>query len=124
MTKYYSPSTTGFYDTDVWNEADIPCDCIKITDSLHRKLLTAINEKGHRVVVDGEKITTVKRDPEVSWDIIRNRRNRLLAGCDYTQMPDFPGDRTAWAAYRQDLRDITEKYSTPSEVKWPKQPRK
>lgn len=33
-------------------------------------------------------------------------RDRLLAGSDWTQLPDSPVDKTVWATYRQQLRDL------------------
>lgn len=42
-----------------------------------------------------------------------NRRNVLLAGSDWTQLPDAPADKTAWAEYRQQLRDL------PNDPAWP-----
>lgn len=43
--------------------------------------------------------------------IIRNKRNALLAESDWTQMPDSPlsvEDKALWATYRQSLRDLPE----------------
>ena len=37
---------------------------------------------------------------------MRHQRDRLLAASDWTQHLDAPVDRTAWAAYRQALRDF------------------
>ncbi|MZQ75270.1 MAG: hypothetical protein GT589_03825 [Peptoclostridium sp.] len=42
---------------------------------------------------------------------IRNQRDRLLAECDFTQLPDAPISselKTAYATYRQALRDLPE----------------
>lgn len=39
---------------------------------------------------------------------IRVKRDGMLAACDWTQMPDSPladATKTAWATYRQQLRD-------------------
>lgn len=41
-----------------------------------------------------------------AMDALRGKRNLLLSACDYTQLPDFAGDKPAWAAYRQTLRDL------------------
>ena len=43
----------------------------------------------------------------------REYRNQLLTASDWTQLPDAPVDREAWAAYRQALRDL------PNNVNWP-----
>jgi hypothetical protein len=46
----------------------------------------------------------------------------LLNASDYTQIPDFPGDKEAWAAYRQELRDVPQEFSDPKDVVWPTKP--
>jgi len=56
-----------------------------------------------------------------AWANIRARRNTLLAECDWTQLPDTPADTTAWAVYRQALRDITDQ-ADPFAIVWPKGP--
>ena len=59
------------------------------------------------------------------WHLIRQYRGELLARCDWTQLPDVPltlEEKQAWAAYRQDLRDITEDFSAPDEVVFPTPP--
>lgn len=38
---------------------------------------------------------------------VRSMRNQLLKDSDWTQVADAPVDATAWATYRQALRDIT-----------------
>jgi hypothetical protein len=40
------------------------------------------------------------------WEQIKVWRNRELAASDWTQLPDAPVDKTAWATYRQALRDL------------------
>lgn len=55
------------------------------------------------------------------WDSIRAERNRKLANCDWTQLPDAPVDAAAWAEYRQELRDITAQ-TDPFAIVWPTAP--
>ena len=50
---------------------------------------------------------------------VRQQRNQLLADCDWTQLPDAPVDKTAWATYRQELRDVTAQPGFPWDVQWP-----
>lgn len=50
---------------------------------------------------------------------VRNERNRFLTESDWTQLPDAPVDQTAWGAYRQALRDVTDQDGFPLEVVWP-----
>lgn len=59
---------------------------------------------------------------EVAEKAIRFERNSLLVACDWTQLPDAPVDQTAWAVYRQALRDITDQEGFPSSVVWPVPP--
>jgi hypothetical protein len=53
---------------------------------------------------------------------VRSNRNRLLADCDWTQLPDAPVDAEAWATYRQELRDVTAQSGFPWNVQWPEAP--
>jgi hypothetical protein len=48
----------------------------------------------------------VETNKQYAMDKLRGKRNALLATCDYTQLPDFSGDKAAWATYRQALRDL------------------
>ena len=53
----------------------------------------------------------------------RIKRNRLLKESDWTQLPDVPiNNRTEWAAYRQELRDIPEQSGYPYSVVYPTPP--
>ena len=58
----------------------------------------------------------------LAWDRVRAERDRLLAACDWTQVADAPVDSSAWAVYRQALRDVPQDYATPDEVVWPTPP--
>lgn len=70
----------------------------------------AEQEAAHQADLDAEKAADV-----------RNQRNGLLASSDWTQVDDSPVDKAAWAAYRQDLRDITSHAAFPNlaEDDWP-----
>jgi hypothetical protein len=54
---------------------------------------------------------------------LRVRRNALLAASDWTQVADAPVDQTAWAEYRQALRDLPKSAKDPRKVKWPERPK-
>jgi len=55
--------------------------------------------------------------------ILRAERDRLLQQSDWTQLPDVPQSvKTAWAVYRQSLRDITEQAGFPETVVFPTPP--
>lgn len=50
---------------------------------------------------------------------VRQERNRMIAKSDWTQLPDSPVDKEAWAAYRQELRDVPTQAGFPWSVEWP-----
>lgn len=74
------------------------------------------------VVTDATSEEVVQR-AEQQADDMRNKRNYLLANSDWTQIADAPVDATAWATYRQSLRDITAQVGFPNEVTWPVEPK-
>lgn len=53
---------------------------------------------------------------------VRQQRNQLLSACDWTQLPDAPVPPAPWAAYRQQLRDVTGQAGFPWDVVWPEAP--
>lgn len=53
---------------------------------------------------------------------VRQERNAKLVASDWTQVLDAQVDRTAWAVYRQALRDITDQEGFPFNVVWPQEP--
>ena len=63
-----------------------------------------------------------RRTEATQWEVVRRDRSRLLAGSDWTQLPDVPlATKAAWAEYRQALRDITSQ-SDPFNISWPTPP--
>jgi len=53
---------------------------------------------------------------------VRNSRTEKLKDCDWTQIADSTADKTAWATYRQALRDITTQSGFPWTITWPESP--
>lgn len=53
---------------------------------------------------------------------VRQSRNAKLAECDWTQLADSTADKQAWAAYRQELRDLPSSQGFPWNVTWPTAP--
>ena len=51
---------------------------------------------------------------------VREDRNKRLADSDWTQLADSQADKSAWATYRQALRDVPTQSGFPWEVTWPK----
>jgi hypothetical protein len=59
---------------------------------------------------------------EQKWDQIKLWRNAELAISDWTQLPDAPVDKEAWATYRQALRDLPAQGGTADTAVFPTQP--
>jgi len=78
-------------------------------------------------VVDGQ---VVPLDPDVvealeieeAWGRLRQRRSAMLFASDWTQVPDAPVNQSAWATYRQALRDLPQNTPDPRNVVWPEPP--
>jgi hypothetical protein len=102
-----APEPTEF----VWREVD---------DAIGNGLST------HHLFIDGLWVYAGDRRTPAQiiadqWSSIRTDRNALLSASDWTQAPDSPVDKSAWAIYRQSLRDITNK-SDPFSISWPTKP--
>jgi len=63
-----------------------------------------------------------ERALEQEAEEVRTQRNALLKDSDWTQVSDAPVDQSAWADYRQALRDLPEQEGFPQEVVWPQIP--
>ena len=62
------------------------------------------------------------RTQEQMWQEVRLNREVLLKASDWTQLPDVPlTTKTAWATYRQALRDVTNQLD-PFNIVWPTAP--
>jgi hypothetical protein len=121
MTIYYSPTTKGFYDTD-FGYLSLPQDIIEITKERHAEFLNGMNMQNKELVLSESNLVLQDRVVVITWEQIRSKRNNLLALFDYTQMADWPGDKEAWATYRQALRDLTQTYTNAADVVWPSKP--
>jgi len=67
---------------------------------------------------------TEPQPEQITWDFIRAQRDGLLFMSDWTVLSDTQPkpNKEAWLNYRQALRDITQKFSTPESVVWPINP--
>lgn len=60
--------------------------------------------------------------PDEKWAAIRDKRDKLLTNCDWTQIDDSPKKAIQeWLDYRQALRDITTQVD-PFNILWPDKP--
>jgi hypothetical protein len=53
---------------------------------------------------------------------MRKHRNRLLAASDWAMATDAPTDKTAWATYRQSLRDFPSTWKPSETANFPEPP--
>jgi hypothetical protein len=72
-------------------------------------------------VADMDAEAIAAKDAEQAKSV-RQQRTEKLKDTDWTQVADAPVDKAAWAAYRQELRDITAQAGFPWNVTWPTQP--
>lgn len=78
-------------------------------------------------VVDGAVVEQDSQDfaeakEQQAWFNLRAGRRPLLAQSDWTQVPDAPVDQSAWASYRQALRDLPNNTTDPFNPDWPVPP--
>jgi hypothetical protein len=59
---------------------------------------------------------------EQKWEQIKLWRNQQLVLSDWTQLPDSPVDKEAWATYRQALRDLPAQSGSADDAEFPTAP--
>jgi hypothetical protein len=97
--KWYTKYTLGPVFTDRAAEGDQPAQT------------AAEQETAYKAMKDAEQAKSV-----------RATRTEKLKDCDWTQIADSTADKTAWATYRQALRDITAQSGFPWTITWPDAP--
>jgi hypothetical protein len=74
---------------------------------------------GDIVYIKYQKITLSKED---SICKLREDRDKILASTDWTQLPDInlpEYDKLRYLKYRQNLRDLPNKYLASGQIEWP-----
>jgi len=97
--KWYTKYILGPVFTDRAAEGDQPAQT------------AAEQETAYKAMKDAECAASVRR-----------QRTEKLNDCDWTQIADSTADKTAWATYRQQLRDITAQSGFPWTITWPDAP--
>jgi hypothetical protein len=69
-----------------------------------------------------EKVFEADIPDEWRWERIRIHRNNLLKESDWRMVEDAPWDKTAWATYRQALRDLPKSVTNPADIVFPNLP--
>lgn len=122
MAFYYSDTTKGFYNTTEVEYSNLPGDIVELTEGQYKDLLFELNSNNKVIVISNGVITTEDTVLYNTWQTVRDKRNELLRNSDHTQLPDYPGDKVAWAAYRQQLREIPQTFASAELVVFPQTP--
>ena len=73
-----------------------------------------------------ENIPVEEPEPEIEpiapEILARRKRDGLLMTSDWTQVNDSPVDKSAWATYRQLLRNVPSQAEFPNTIVWPTKP--
>jgi hypothetical protein len=86
-----------------------------------KHILGPVFVDGETTAAEQETAYKAMKDAEQAANV-RNQRTQLLKDCDWTQIADSTADKTAWATYRQALRDITSQAGFPWTITWPNDP--
>lgn len=123
----FSAETGGFYDTAIHPAGLLPADTVEVTEEEREAALAAL-APGLAITADATgkpTVAPVEPDADTRLALIRRRRNRLLDASDATQLADYPlseASRSAWADYRQALRDLPEGLTDAAAPVWPTPP--
>ena len=87
----------------------------------------AVIDTDNRIMISGIKSwgDYLERYHDKLWGRVRDDRDKFLADTDWMVLPDVnlaEREREEVLEYRQELRDLPEKYDNPEEVKFPKPP--
>jgi hypothetical protein len=96
--------------------ASVSCDgaTYSVDPKPPRLVSQLLRELAARPVPDGDRMA-----------YLRHVRDLLVSLSDWTQAADSPltdGTQQAWAAYRQQLRDLPQAYSGEGPIPWPTAP--
>ena len=107
--KYFG-KTDSVTDEQLVAQGFVRVNLFRAHDRLTQKLVpaTPVLENGwvYTVAVDDLTAEEIQSAKDSAMAQIRGTRNTLLAACDWTQIADSTADKTAWASYRQQLRDL------------------
>lgn len=76
-------------------------------------------------VADGNTAEAADLPFEDTWPGARAKRQQFLSATDWTQLSDVAlstPQKTAYAAYRTELREIPQTYANVSDIVWPTEP--
>jgi len=88
------------------------------------KVTADVNQLKAKAIMDSNGTITIVENSDLSqlYVDIRRKRNALLAASDWTQLEDSRERKDVWAKYRQELRDLPNNLTDPTQVVWPAPP--
>ena len=118
-----APSLTPPYDKIVRDGVE-QIDGIWYTRNIVGPVFTdSLDGEGNVISTAAENQTAYRATVDANAAAgIRKERNRRLAESDWTQLADSGADATAWATYRQSLRDLPDATGWPHTMTWPTEP--
>ncbi|MCC2602539.1 tail fiber assembly protein [Sphingopyxis yananensis] len=127
MKIFFDPASASIFDTAI--HPNPPAGSVEISTALHQSL-TAAQIAGQMIMAgpDGQPVAVDPSSLMTSDELahaMRSQRNQRLLTSDYVMMADYPltdDQRAAWAAYRQQLRDLPETITDPAAITWPVAP--
>ena len=127
--KYALTDTNGRVLQISDEEIEFTLEGIKVAEITDEQALEVETSSEPLFLIEGELLTLKaklwREQPETVKELLRPERDRLLAESDWTQLNDttISEDKlAAWAAYRQDLRDLTDNIDENGEVTFPTAP--
>jgi hypothetical protein len=103
---------------------DARYECLQVPEGLTVLTLMAVRAEDGTVTLQADPLK-VQAKLDQAWTTLRTERNRRLAASDWTQLVDShlsQEKKDAWAAYRQELRDLPDEVTDPTQVEWPLDP--
>jgi hypothetical protein len=107
--KYFG-KTDSVTDEQLATEGFVKVNLYRDHNRLTQKLVACdpVLENGwvYKVAVADLTAEEIQSAKDSAMAQIRGQRNTLLAACDWTQITDSTADKTAWASYRTELRNL------------------
>jgi hypothetical protein len=117
LAVYYYYYTSGGIPNDVNDH----CVRVPVPDGVDYTLAKVVKADDGAISIAMDPVLVTARQ----WAQVRERRQQLLSACDWTQLADShlsDEKKAAWSDYRQELRDIPEDFTDPTQVQWPDDP--
>ena len=103
---------------------DVRYECLPVPEGLTVTTLMAVLADDGSITLQADP-AKVAQKTQTAWTALRTERNARLAASDYTQLQDAhlsAEKKSAWADYRQALRDLPDEITDPTQVDWPLDP--